>query len=230
MTLPTPAAHHVARLLAQGDYPAALEYLNGSTGHRFTALYRRDGDRAWNVVLFDRTYPLAPQFPEVDAGDTYCSIAMRENQAFVVRDSLEDLRLSTHPARVVVRSYCGTPLTDAGGEPFGTLCHFDFEPVEPSVEAEELLRHISTLMNPESMDAALHKDVARRLDNLDSMLPLLAAASEGEVSREAVFDQMADPVRALLGRLPEAVALHTSTRIAELAQRYKELCLIPDSV
>lgn len=230
MTLPTQAAHHAADLLAQGNYAAALEYLNASTGHRFTALYRSDGDRAWNVVLFDRSNPLAPQFPEVGANETYCSIAIRDNQVFVVRDSLSDTRLDSHAARQVVRSYCGTPLTDAGGEAFGTLCHFDFEPVEPSDEAAELLRQLSALMNPSAMDAALHADVARRLDNLESMLPLLAASSEGEALREVVFDEMAEPVRLLLCRLPDAVAEQTRERIETLAQRYNELCAMPDGI
>ena len=223
------SAQHAATLLTQGQYAAALEYLNGTTGHRFTALYRRDGDRAWNVVLFDRTSPLAPQFPEVGADETYCSIAMRDCQVFVVRDSLADPYLATHPAREVVRSYCGTPLMDANGEPFGTLCHFDFEPVEPSAAAAELLRQRSTLMNPQSMDAALHADVARRMHNLESMLPLLAASSEGQASREDGFDFMAEPVHALLPRLPADAAMQVRERIEALAHRYAALCALPDT-
>lgn len=46
--------------------------------------------------------------------------------------------MSGHPKQNVVQSYCGIPLMDDDGKLFGTICHFDFEPL-PFGEAEVLL-------------------------------------------------------------------------------------------
>jgi hypothetical protein len=213
-----------ARLLAAGDYYGALRFLNSLTAHRFTALYRCEGDRAWNVVLYDKHHPYSPQFPEVGADETYCSMAMRECRVVVVHDSLADGRLSGHAAREVIRSYCGAPLIDGSGNPFGTICHFDFEPVPAADAAAELLHQVSLLIDPDAVAAALIADIARRIENLERTLPLLVAAVEPGDRWSEAFDELAEPVVRLIARAPARHADEVNARLDELRTGFEHAC------
>lgn len=197
-------SRQLALLLGSRDYLGALGYLNSLAGYRFTALYRRDDPHLWNVVLFDAEHPHRPQFPPVHGDETYCSMAMRERDAFVVGDALADPRLGAHPARATVRAYCGAPLIDAAGEPFGTICHFDFVPVAAPPEAVELLVEVSRLLDPQALVDALEADLGERVIKLRQLLPLLAASLCEQDSWRDAFEAYAEPIRALLHRLGPA--------------------------
>lgn len=188
-------------LIRAGNYRGMLEYLNAMAGFRYTALYRRDDPDMWNVVLFDAQNADAPQFPQVPAGETYCSMAMRDMAPVVIRDALDDARTTTHPAREVVRSYCGAPLVDGDGTPIGTLCHFDFVPVDAPGGVDGLMAAVASLLSPAALDDSLRVDLDARLGKLERMLPLLAATFADAADRAAALDEYTAPIDAMAPRL-----------------------------
>lgn len=210
------AIPQLAQLIDSGDYRQALGYLNGLVGFRFTALYRRDDPQMWNVVLYDAEHPAAPQFPAVAQDETYCSMAMRQRDAFTVADAQRDARTAAHPARDVVRAYCGAPLYDADGEAIGTLCHFDFLPIESPPDTPALLREVSYLFTPGRVDDALRQDIALRVDKLASLLPVVASALPTDAERRDAFAEYAAPIRRMTPRLDAPSQADVETHLATL--------------
>jgi GAF domain-containing protein len=51
-----------------------------------------------------------------------------------------------HPKQKVVQSYCGISLIDENGELFGTLYHFDFQPILFSDEEAFLLDDVAPFL------------------------------------------------------------------------------------
>ena len=122
-----PAAVFERTLGADGIH-AALAFLNGCGAHRFSGIYRFDGDMLRNVHLVDRTDASVRVGPDAPMRETYCSIVTRERRPFRTVDTLKDDRLADHPARRMVQSYCGVLLRRGDGTLFGTLCNFDLVP------------------------------------------------------------------------------------------------------
>ena len=60
--------------------------------------------------------------------ETYCSIVLNSAGGVQIVDASADARMTTHPARESVLSYCGVPIHTHDGLPWGTLCHFDVRP------------------------------------------------------------------------------------------------------
>ncbi len=116
-------------LSGQGVHEA-LRFLNGRTPHRFTGLYRFDGDTLRNVHLVDVYERGTLKGDDPPMAETYCSIVGRTEQPFAVDDTRADPRLDGHPARETVISYCGVLMRDTEGRPYGTLCHFDLQPCD----------------------------------------------------------------------------------------------------
>ena len=106
----------------------ALRFLNSRTPHRFTGLYRFDAAWRRSLHLVDSYAPDVRRGEDAPGDESYCAIVGREGRAFVTDDARLDERLHAHPAREAVASYCGVLLRAEGGEPFGTLCHFDAVP------------------------------------------------------------------------------------------------------
>lgn len=107
---------------------AALGMLNSRTTHRFTGVYRFDPPTLRNLLLFDREAPDEQTGADAPMEETYCSIVGAIGAPFRSGDAGTDSRLTEHPAREAVISYCGVLLRTADGEPYGTLCHFDLVP------------------------------------------------------------------------------------------------------
>ncbi|MEP7329439.1 MAG: GAF domain-containing protein [Betaproteobacteria bacterium] len=129
--LPTEQATTTFGEILTRDGPhAALRYLNGHGRYRFTAVYRREGDTMRNVHFYDRNDPQIERSSDLPVNATYCQFAMARREQFVTNDAMEDVRLEGHPARGQVRAYCGVPLIDPEGTVLGSLCSFDFEPIE----------------------------------------------------------------------------------------------------
>ena len=113
------------RLLTSQGVHAALRFLNSRTSHRFTALYRFDGETLRTVQLVDADAPDVRTGDDLPLSQTFCSIVKETERAFTTEDARRDDRLRAHPARDSVTAYCGVLLRDRAGQPFGTLCHFD---------------------------------------------------------------------------------------------------------
>jgi CheY-like chemotaxis protein len=135
-----PTARRVREALASGGVHAALAFLNKHASHRFTGLYRFDGDTLRSLSLFDREDPSALVGDDAPMSETYCAVVARERAPFVTADATVDPRLVEHPSRLSVRSYCGVLLRNSDSTPFGSLCHFDAAPVAaPGDETLDLL-------------------------------------------------------------------------------------------
>jgi len=133
-------------LLAHDGVRAALIFLNSLTTHRFTALYRFDGDMLKNLYFYDREHPEIDSSDEVPILASYCVFVRQSGQRFDVTDSLRDERVCGHPKRMQVQSYCGVPLMDENGEMFGTMCHFDVRPMPITSANIELMEALAPLL------------------------------------------------------------------------------------
>ena len=134
------------QLLKTEGVRAALKFLNSVSTHRFTAVFRFEGDTLRNLHLIDRDNPKIERCPDLPVLDSYCVYVRNTAKPFVIDDSLQDDRVFGHPKRKVVQSYCGIPLIDENGELFGTICHFDFEPIPFTKEEAFLLDEVAPFL------------------------------------------------------------------------------------
>jgi CheY-like chemotaxis protein len=135
-----------AVLAAQGLHQA-LGFLNRRTSHRFTGIFRFETKLLHGLQLFDREHASPPEAADAPLRQTYSGIVEAERQPFVVWDSHNEPRLANHPARDKERAFCGVLLRRGNGMPFGTLCHFDPEPVEPNPEVLGLLLLVGPIVS-----------------------------------------------------------------------------------
>jgi hypothetical protein len=71
--------------------------------------------------------------------ESYCWLTGLGGASYVIEDACCDSRLAAHAARESVRSYVAVLLRDKTGAPWGTLCHFDFEPRTPAEGTQQRL-------------------------------------------------------------------------------------------
>lgn len=131
--------------LESGGLQEALHYLNARTTFRYTAIYRLDGQMMRNIVLYDRQGENPAALEEVPLGDSFCQFVMRDD-GFNTVNSADDARLHGHRYQGVIHSYFGLPLSRRPGTIYGTLCHFDFEPMEIADSEIAFLETVSTLL------------------------------------------------------------------------------------
>jgi GAF domain-containing protein len=133
-------------LLEGGSPEHALAYLNEAVPHRYTAVYRLDGDELRNVYLHDKQGEVRPEFlAVVPFGDSFCQFVLRDG-SFRTSDSAQEPMLDGHPYQGVMVSYHGAPLADADGRLLGTLCHFDVVSHELQEPEFELLCRAGLLL------------------------------------------------------------------------------------
>lgn len=113
-----------ASLLQQSAH-AALEYLNRRTPHRYTGLFRFDGETLRSEVLFDRNQPSVRQGLDVPMAVTYCSLVGRQEAPVNILDAALDPLAQGIDTPVI--SYCGVLIRDERGQAYGTLCHYDMQ-------------------------------------------------------------------------------------------------------
>jgi GAF domain-containing protein len=132
--------------LSRGGPDAALEYLNQGVPHRYTAMYRFDGELLRNVLLCDKLEQVRPDFLlAVPFKHSFCQFVLRD-QAFRTEDSRQDKRLDGHPYQGVVISYHSVPLTTDDGSLWGTLSHFDMQRRDLSDDEFHLLESAARLL------------------------------------------------------------------------------------
>jgi len=119
-----PEIQTFATLLQQGTHQA-LEYLNSRTPHRYTGVFRFDGDMLRNEVLFDRYQPTVQQGDDVPMAVTYCALVGRQEAPVQILDATIDPQAAGVETAVI--SYCGVLIRDAHGKAYGTLCHYDLQ-------------------------------------------------------------------------------------------------------
>lgn len=205
-------------LLAAGNLRGALRHLNDMSPYRFTALYRFGENDLQNLLLIDRQHAAAPTLEPVPVDDSYCTYVQRSRDAFIVEDAASDVRVEAHPKRPVVQAYCGIPLRDANGTLFGTICHFDFEPVPASDHVLALMREVATALDPAAAQAAEATAIEGRVALLGGMLELLADSYEERDGALAAFEDYAAPLREIArARLSAVQADGLDARLLALA-------------
>lgn len=107
----------------------ALRLLNGRTPHRFTGVFRFDGDILRNVVLVDKWAPAVVRGDDVPLAQAYCAHLHRSGGAVEVTDGPADARFPWMQQSPIV-SYCGAVILDEDGRRWGALCHFDISRCE----------------------------------------------------------------------------------------------------
>ncbi|RZL86164.1 MAG: GAF domain-containing protein [Variovorax sp.] len=139
-------------LLSRSGPAAALEYLNRGVPHRYTAVYRFDGELLRNIVLHDKLDEVRPDFLlAVPFKHSFCQFVLRD-KSFRTEDSRHDKRLDGHPYQGVVISYHSVPLTTEAGVLWGTMSHFDMTSLHLPDSEFDLLERAARVLG-----AHLHK-------------------------------------------------------------------------
>ena len=205
-------------LLGHGRTQSALELINQISHYRFTAIYRIVGENLENLMIVDRQTKSLPRLAQVPVSDSYCVYVRDHHDAFLVQDADQDVRTVDHPKRPVVKAYCGVPLRRPDGSVFGTICHFDFDPVTDDPEAQWWLEQISEYFNPNTTSKALIQGAAAATASLEAMLSLLIETSDDVGTAIESFNDFAAPIRSQLGTLSSATSQDVSDRIDELGK------------
>ncbi len=139
-----PAARaQLAVILQRDGLHSGLAFLNARTRHRFTGVYRFASPMLVNVALFDRENPSLRVRGDIHLlTETYCRIVQELREPFVTADARRDSRLSAHPARKRIVSYCGVPLSRSDDAVYGVLCHHD---PRPRVALESEVRFLESV-------------------------------------------------------------------------------------
>jgi GAF domain len=139
-----PGVADVRNALEGEGVPAALRILNARTPHRFTGVFRYDGDMLRNVFLVDRYDPVSTRGEDVPLADSYCGMVGLQRSPLEILDIHTDGRFAPKPGPVV--SYCGVMIRSGDGQPYGTLCHFDVKPCEERSSDIPLLQEAARLV------------------------------------------------------------------------------------
>ena len=120
-----PDATSLRLALQSGGLQAAIALLNRRVPHRYTAVHQLVLDQVTSLAIQDALGEDtdAMRMP-VDQGHSFCQYAIRDGH-FITEDSAADARLDGNPFQGKITSYHGVALTDAQGNAFGSLCHFD---------------------------------------------------------------------------------------------------------
>lgn len=139
------AVEEVRARLQEAGLHGALAFLNARTPHRFTGVYRYDGEILRNEALYDRSSPEQLRGDDVPMPLAYCALVGERGDGLMFADAREDPRIAWKPGSPVV-SYCGAVLRDESGRPYGTVCHFDLHRCEPNVSELEQLDEVTPLI------------------------------------------------------------------------------------
>ncbi|RZJ01679.1 MAG: hypothetical protein EOP39_23440 [Rubrivivax sp.] len=114
--------------LKEGGLMGGLTWLNRRVPHRYTVVYRFDGEAFYTIALVDKLgEPMPDLFVRVPFEDSFCQFSIGIGQ-FKTADSVKDQRLDGHLHQATVQSYVGLPLTRPLVGLYGTFCHLDLVP------------------------------------------------------------------------------------------------------
>jgi GAF domain-containing protein len=149
-----------SRLSAAGVH-GALRFLNQRTSYRFTGVYRFKPPLMRSLMLYDRENPDLVIGSDTLLTETYCSIVGEIEAPFSTPDARQDERLTAHPARESILSYCGVLLRAEDGATFGTLCHFDLIAHAVMEDEIQILEAAAPLLMPRLLSEQAASAAAR---------------------------------------------------------------------
>lgn len=135
-------------LAEQGLLPA-LRFLNARTAHRYTGVFRFDGDMLRNIALIDRWEADVTGGDDVPLAQAYCAHLARTGESLTVEHGPTDARVPWMSSSSIL-SYCGAVINAPDGSRWGALCHFDTLPCESSGSEVPLLDAAATLLYGEA--------------------------------------------------------------------------------
>ena len=123
-----------------------LTWLNQRVPHRYTVVYRCEGDAFYTGALVDKLgEPMPDLFIRVPFEESFCQFSVGIGQ-FRTTDSPRDPRLDGHVHQATVQSYVGLPLTRPSIGLYGTFCHLDLVPQEISDDEFAFLQQATALI------------------------------------------------------------------------------------
>lgn len=152
-------------------------------------------------------YGLPPNLSYLPRG-TCCSTAICRSHLLEVNDLVADERFSEQPAvkgDPHFRFYCGMPLINPEGYALGTVCVFDFEPRQLSLDQSESLRRLAR-------ETMAHLELRRKLIELGG-------------ARQALEDEQRKSDELLRNILPASVARELKEK-GEVEPRYYDAVTI----
>lgn len=150
--------------LCSGGLRASLEYLNHRTPHRFTGVFRFDGDMLRSVELVDKWQADVRRGDDIPIANAYCSHLHGTGEDLEVTDGATDPR-TPWMASSGMRSYSGALIRDVDGAPWGTICHYDAAPCQearsslPLLVAAASLLHAAAVMDEKPAQGSVASDV-----------------------------------------------------------------------
>lgn len=142
-----------ARRLAESGLRAGLSFLNKRTPHRYTGVFRFDGDMLRNVALVDKWDISVDHGNDVPLEAAYCAHLHRTGEPLDVANGAADPRVPWMKGSPVV-SYCGSVIPDAAGNPWGALCHFDSAPCDTKNSDMPLIVAAAKIISDDAFAAA----------------------------------------------------------------------------
>lgn len=119
---------HLEIILKQDGLRSAAQYLNSRVSYRFTTIYRLEDQVFTAVEAVDKLGELYEAASDsTPFSESLCRFPVLHG-TFTTSHTAADPRLNglLFPSRV--GSYTGVKMELANGEPYGTLCHYDFAP------------------------------------------------------------------------------------------------------
>lgn len=114
---------------SEGGLREGLRFLNLRTPHRYTGVFRFDGEMLLNVGMVDKWDTAVEKGLDVPLATAYCAHLRQTGAPLLVEDGSRDPRVPWMAGNPIV-SYCGAVILDDRGEPWGALCHFDEQPCQ----------------------------------------------------------------------------------------------------
>jgi hypothetical protein len=146
--IPAPHAADLAEFeqrLRDSGVHGAIRFLNSRTPHRFTGVYRFDGDMLRNVALIDKWLPSVETGDDVPLGEAFCAHLHATGEPLEVVHGPTDSRVPWMSGSPIV-SYCGSVICDEDGERWGALCHFDTSACESKSSDMPLLAAAASMI------------------------------------------------------------------------------------
>jgi hypothetical protein len=140
------------RLRDEGMF-GALKFLNGRTSHRYTGVFRFDGDMLRNVALVDRWESAVTSGEDVPLARAYCAHLASHGGTLDVEHGPTDARVPWM-ADSAILSYCGAVINAPDGTRWGALCHFDTSRCESNDNEVPLLDAAAHLIYGEAARAS----------------------------------------------------------------------------
>ncbi|MGE4243735.1 GAF domain-containing protein [Ramlibacter sp.] len=136
-----------------GGLQSAIFHLNRLTPHRFTGVFRFDGEMLRSVALVDKWAPDVTRGDDLPIANAYCAHLHSTGQPLEVHDGASDPRTGWM-RDAPFRSYSGAVIYAPDGSLWGALCHFDEKPCDEATSSLPLLLSAAGRLYPCAADVA----------------------------------------------------------------------------